>query len=88
MIILLVTMMTPFFNNHFCDSNNSAFHSDYSTSDYVDSISNKDVMSIMSLLVNLVITILTVYYTDNLFWNSNNDTSDYNNCASDSLIQH
>ena len=88
MIILLVTMMTPFFNNHFCDSNNSTFYSDYSTSDYVDSISNKDVMSIMSLLVNLVITILTVYGADYLFWDSNNDTSDYNNCASDSLIQH
>ena len=59
MIILLVTMMTPFFNNHFCDSNNSAFHSDYSTSDYVDSISDNDLMTIMSLLVNLVINILT-----------------------------
>ena len=87
MIILLVTMMTPFFNNHFCDSNNSAFHSDYSTSDYVDSISDNDLMTIMSLLVNLVITILTVYGADYLFWDSNNDTSDYKNCASDSLIQ-
>ena len=53
------------FTHNFCDSNNSTCVSDDYTSDYVDSISYKDLMTIMALVVNIMVTILTCYDCDN-----------------------